>query len=135
MKLIYASVFALLFLAALAPAKGDTVTTDVVIYGSKPAGLSAAATVTRQGSTAIVIEPTSHIGGMITGGIAITDTGTPQFVGGIAGEFFDETAAENRKLYPNPPHPTLIFRRAQTPWNVPKPWDLEPKTARRVFDD
>ena len=46
---------------------------------------------------------------------------------GIAAEFFDETAAENRKLYPNPPHPILLFRGKQLPWNIPKAWDLEPK--------
>lgn len=135
MKLIAGSVLSLLFSVAHAQSATDARTTDVVIYGGTPAGLSAAETVTRQGATAIVIEPTSHIGGMITGGIAITDTGTPQFVGGIAAEFFDQTAGENRKLYPNPLHPTLIFRGKQMPWNVSKAWDLEPKIARRVFED
>ncbi len=136
MKLVHASALPLLFAVALAHlhAAPEPATADVVIYGGTPAGLSAAATVTRQGATAIVIEPTSHIGGMITGGIAITDTGTPQFIGGIAAEFFDETASENRKLYPNPPHPILLFRGTQLPWNVPKAWDLEPKVARLVFE-
>ena len=107
---------------------------DVIIYGGTPGGLAAARAVVREGATAIVVEPTSHIGGMVTGGIAITDTATPHYVGGLAGEYFDAIAAENSRLYGKSPEPKLLFRGASIPWRAPRPWDLEPKTARRLFE-
>ena len=107
--------------------------TDVVIYGGTPGGLAAAEAVVREGLHVIVIEPTSHIGGMVTGGIAITDTGTPQFVGGIASEFFDEVAAATKRPEDSGP-PPLLFRGNKLPWNKVKSWDLEPKNARHVFE-
>ena len=125
--------FLVLATAASAQQK-KTLNADVIVYGGNPSGLAAAEAVIRAGSTAIVVEPTSHIGGMVTGGIAITDTATPQFVGGIAAEFFDEVAAQTHKEHPNPPQPMLVFKGREMPWRAPANWDLEPKTARRVFD-
>ena len=107
---------------------------DVVIYGGTPAGLAAAAAATREGASVIVAEPTTHIGGMIAGGIACTDTGTPQLVGGIAAEFFNQVAAETRRSNPNPRPPTFTFRGETIAWRGPREWDLEPKTARLVFE-
>ena len=115
-------------------AAGSTLSADVVIYGGSPAGLAAAATVKREGATAIVVEPTAHIGGLITGGIACTDTGTPQFVGGLSAGFFDAVSEETRRLYPQPAKPVLRFRGQLMEWRPPRPWDLEPKVARRIFE-
>ena len=105
---------------------------DVVIYGGTPAGLSAATAVVRGHRTVIVIEPTSAIGGMITGGIAVTDTGTPQLVGGIAREFFEEVSAIEQRT-PSPQPPGMVFHGDKIPWLQPAAWDLEPKVARQVF--
>jgi hypothetical protein len=109
-------------------------TADVVIYGGSPAGLAAASAAIRMGADAIVIEPSAHIGGLITGGIACTDTGTPQYVGGLSSEFFDAVWAETGKLYPDPVKPVIRFRGQTLDWRNPRPWDLEPKVARRVFE-
>jgi hypothetical protein len=103
---------------------------DIVIYGGTPAGLAAARAAVRETMTVVVIEPGAEIGGMITGGIAVTDTGTPQFVGGVAREFFEEVA---RTYPPDQPMPRLLFRGRAFDWTKPRAWDLEPKTARRVF--
>jgi hypothetical protein len=86
------------------------------------------------GASVIVIEPTVHIGGLITGGIACTDTATPQFVGGLSAEFFEAVRAETLSLYPHPVKPILKFRGESLDWRPPRLWDLEPKTARRVFE-
>jgi hypothetical protein len=107
---------------------------DVVIYGGTAGGLAAAEAVIREGASVIVVEPTRHTGGMVTGGIAITDTGTPELVGGIAGEFFDRVALEQKKVA-NPIPQILHFRGSDLPWTKPRPWDFEPKVARAVFDD
>jgi len=105
---------------------------DVVIYGGTPGGLAAAAAVVREGATVIVIEPTAHIGGMVTGGIAITDTGTPDLVGGLAAEYFDEVAAAEK--IDQPGTPILYSRGKEYPWRKPAKWDIEPKVARMVFE-
>lgn len=125
--------FALAAAGSLA-ARAETLAADVVIYGGTPAGLAAAAAVRRAGASAVVVEPTVHIGGLITGGIACTDTGTPQFVGGLSSEFFDSVWAETRRLYPKPQAPVLLFRGAKMDWRPPRPWDLEPKVARQIFE-
>ncbi len=109
----------------------DPLHADIVIYGGTPGGLAAAAAVVREKATVIVIEPTSHIGGMVTGGIAITDTGTPQLVGGLAHQYFDEVAAKE----PPPAPAVLLSRGKQFPWRTPLKWDIEPKYARAVFDE
>ena len=87
----------------------------------------------REGASAIVVEPTRFIGGMVTGGIAITDTGTPDLVGGIAAEFFDRVAAEEARR--KDPPPILEFHSTSIPLPKPQPWTLEPKVARRVFEE
>jgi hypothetical protein len=127
---IAAAAFVLLLSCAVAEETGS----DIVIYGGTPAGLSAAVAATREGASVIVVEPTSHIGGMVTGGIGVTDTGTPHLVGGLARDFFGTVAAENRKAYPVSESPRLEFRGRQLPWRQPGPWDLEPKTGRRIFE-
>jgi hypothetical protein len=110
--------------------KGDSA--DVVIYGGTPAGLSAAAAVVRAGKSAIVIEPTRHIGGMVTGGIAVTDTGTPQYVGGIAREYFQTVSAAEAAFRDEKRE--IDFRGKTMPWVGPRIWNLEPKVAKRVFE-
>jgi hypothetical protein len=115
-------------------AAGRRMHADVVIYGGTPAGLAAAYALTRRHRTVIVIEPTRFIGGMITGGIAIADTGTPQFVGGIAREFFQQVARLEKATAPDDA-PAMLFHGKWIPWTTPRPWDIEPKNARRVFED
>lgn len=106
---------------------------DVVIYGATPAGLAAAVAASREGVSVVVVEPSAHIGGMVTGGIAITDTGTPECVGGLARSFFEEAAMlQGRPAKEDPP--LMLFRGRRIPFRVPRPWDLEPKLTRQVFE-
>lgn len=107
---------------------------DVVIYGATPAGICAAIAALSEGVSIVVVEPTTRIGGMVAGGIAITDTGTPQLVGGIARKFF-ETAAELQARRLNEPPPVMSFRGRKIEFRTPKRWDLEPKIMRKVFED
>lgn len=106
---------------------------DVVIYGGTPAGLTAAAACSREGVSVIVAEPTSQIGGMISGGIAVTDTQTPRLVGGLAAEFFQAAGARSRALASGSEPPSIIFHGRRMAWNPYQPWDLNPSVARQVF--
>ncbi|MDF9833466.1 hypothetical protein M2103_001690 [Ereboglobus sp. PH5-5] len=61
---------------------------DVVIYGGTAGGVVSAITATQEGASVIVLEPTKHIGGMLTGGLSSTDTGVKSSIGGMSREFY-----------------------------------------------
>ncbi len=61
---------------------------DLIVYGGTPAGLTAAIAAGRQGAAVVVLEPSRWLGGMVTGGLASTDLGRQETIGGIAREFF-----------------------------------------------
>lgn len=71
---------------------------DLVIYGGTSAGVSAAIQASRMGKTAVLIEPTSRIGGLTSGGLGQTDIGNKQAIGGIAREFYQNV----KKYYQQP---------------------------------
>ncbi len=72
----------------LGQARGKTVEGDIIIYGGTSAGVVAAVQAARMGKTAILIEPTGHLGGLTTGGLGYTDTGNKSVIGGVAREFY-----------------------------------------------
>jgi hypothetical protein len=61
---------------------------DVVVYGGTAAGVVAAVAAARQGARVALIEPGSHLGGMVSSGLGATDTGNPAVIGGLCLEFF-----------------------------------------------
>ena len=64
-------------------------TFDLVIYGGTSAGIAAAVQAKRMGlKDVVVLEPTSRIGGLTTGGLGQTDIGVKWAFGGIAREFY-----------------------------------------------
>jgi hypothetical protein len=65
-----------------------------VVYGGTPAGIMAAIAARRTGTASVVlIEPTAHVGGMMTSGLNATDYGDPATIGGITREFFSRMQA------------------------------------------
>ena len=68
------------------------VSSDVVIYGSSPAAISAAVQAKRMGRTAVIVSPESRLGGLTTGGLGQTDIGNKAAFGGIALEFYKAVA-------------------------------------------
>jgi hypothetical protein len=75
-------------LSVACPAKGESLQGDVVVYAGTAGGVVAAVAAARMqaGARVIVVNPTGHLGGMVSGGLGRTD-GHPS--GGIAQEFFD----------------------------------------------
>ncbi len=61
---------------------------DVVVYGGTAGGALAALSVARQGKSVLLVEPSQHLGGMLTGGLGATDTGVRAGIGGYSREFF-----------------------------------------------
>lgn len=73
---------------------------DVCIYGGTSGGVTAAVQTARLGKTAIILEPTKHLGGMTSGGLSAVDIGDPRTVGGVAREYFTRLAGKYGKQLP-----------------------------------
>src|SRR5689334_6162521 len=61
---------------------------DVVVYGGTAGGAIAAVSAAREGLKTALLEPGTHIGGMVSGGLGWTDFGKKEVIGGIALEFY-----------------------------------------------
>jgi FAD dependent oxidoreductase len=73
-------------LSVLSPAA--THSFDVVVYGGTAGGVIAAVSAARQGLKTALVEPTAHLGGMVSGGLGWTDYGRKEVIGGYALEFY-----------------------------------------------
>ena len=62
---------------------------DICVFGATVAGIMAAVQARKMGRTAMVVEPSSHIGGMTTGGLGMTDIGNKAAIGGLARTFYE----------------------------------------------
>jgi len=121
MRRMRAFVVAVIHLAIAAPLARDVGAQtpaarsfDVVIYGGTAAGVITAVSAARMGLTVALIEPTRHIGGMVTGGLSATDHGEKIVTGGDALEF---------------------YRRVGAKYGVPLFWYPEPKVAESVLNE
>jgi hypothetical protein len=77
-----------LFLFAFTTVSAATQSFDVVVYGGTAGGAIAAVTAAREGMKTALIEPTGHIGGMVSSGLGYTDYGKKEVIGGYAFEFY-----------------------------------------------
>ncbi|MCA9199195.1 MAG: FAD-dependent oxidoreductase [Planctomycetales bacterium] len=86
----FCTVFILLIatFAGVANVHSEEISADVIIYGGTSAGVAAAVQVARMGKTAVIIEPSSHLGGLTSGGLGATDIGNKAAIGGISREFY-----------------------------------------------
>lgn len=75
-------------LAAAASAYGAPQSFDVVVYGGTAGGVIAAVSAAREGLKTVLLEPTNHLGGMVSGGLGYTDYGKKEVIGGYALEFY-----------------------------------------------
>jgi len=72
---------------------------DVVVIGATPAGIAAAISAARLGHKVALVERTSHIGGMMTGGLSATDRRYRQASGGLFAEFLRRVEQFYRQAY------------------------------------
>jgi len=82
---------------------------DVVVYGGTPSGIVAGIASAREGASVVILEPTRWIGGMVTGGLAKSDVGKQETIGGITKEFFMRAAAryEGQFMWFAEPHANM----------------------------
>jgi hypothetical protein len=65
---------------------------DLVVYGGTASGVVTAYTAAKQGLKVILLEPGTHLGGMVTGGLSATDVAYFPVIGGYAREFYRQAA-------------------------------------------
>ncbi len=87
------ALFILTALALLGDGSQTDFSADVCVYGGTSAGIAAALAAAREGSSVILIEPTTHLGGMSASGIGLADRGKESTIGGIAREFYEGAGA------------------------------------------
>jgi hypothetical protein len=85
---------------------------DVVVYGGTAGGVIAAVTSAREGLSTALLEPTNHVGGMVSSGLGFTDYGKKEAIGGYALEF---------------------YRRVGKHYGKPIEWLHEPHVAEDIF--
>ncbi|MEM9143208.1 MAG: FAD-dependent oxidoreductase, partial [Bacteroidota bacterium] len=109
---------------------------DIVVYGATSAGIVAALQSSRIGKSVVLIEPTSRIGGLTTGGLGQTDIGNKIAIGGVSREFYQEI----KKYYDKPENwkwqeKSEYADGGQTRTNKGEGamWTFEPSAALAVF--
>ncbi len=91
---------------------GESVTTEICIYGGTAGGVAAAVEAARLGKKAVLIEPGKHLGGMSSGGLSQTDIGNKAAIGGISREF---------------------YQRMGRHYGKEEQWSFEPSVAEGIF--
>ena len=79
---------ALAVLSSSQAAAHSTTNFDVIVYEGTPSGVMAAVAAARQGHTVGLVEMNNHVGGVVSGGLCVTDIGNRATVGGLANDFF-----------------------------------------------
>lgn len=95
---------------------------DVVVIGGNPGGCAAAIAAARCGSSVILLEPTSTVGGMLANGVCGFDTASPAIISGLAKEVEALIRAHYAETRPDDP---LLARRSDQVW--------EPHVAAAVW--
>ncbi len=86
---------------------------DVVVYGATAGGTMAAVAAAQQGVRVALVQPGSHVGGMVSGGLSNSDVDRQQqLIGGLAHAFF-ASAGEH--------------------YHQPIAWAFEPHVAEQIF--
>jgi FAD dependent oxidoreductase len=99
---------------------------DVIVYGSTPGGYCAAIAAAREGVSVILLEPTTHVGGMNTGGLSFSDS-DQMYREQLMGLFHEwHLRIQNDYLSRGVTLPYDVNVKNQTPWSY------EAKVASKV---
>lgn len=66
---------------------------ELIVYGGTASGVMTAYSAAREGLHVVLLEPSAHLGGMVTGGLSATDLGSFGIIGGYARDFYMKAAA------------------------------------------
>jgi len=102
-----------LFIAPRSQA-GQSIRSDICVFGATSAGVAAAVEAAREGRNVVLTEYGAHVGGLTAGGLSQTDIGNKDAIGGLAREF---------------------YRRLGRHYGTNEAWKFEPSVAERVFNE
>lgn len=117
--------FLILGLILIAPL-AEAAEADVIVYGSTPGGFCAAIAAAREGSKVILLEPSAHVGGVNTGGLAFSDSNQTvrSTLRGLFEEWHQRIAADYAARGVKLPYDVAVKDNAT--------WTYEPHVAARV---
>lgn len=129
LHLISSLTLSLSLLAASGRIQAAELEVDVAVYGATPAGICAAVAAAREGSRVVLIEPTGHIGGMMSGGLSFSDSNQcdRRTLGGLFEEIHERIAAKYKRRGVELPYDVAVKDQAR--------WMYEPHVAQQVFDE
>ncbi len=96
------------------PKKSETIRCDLLVYGGTPAGVCAARAAEEQGLSVVVVEPTGHLGGMMSSGLCNSDKANHRVIGGLG---------------------LQVFQRIGNHYRDDLAWKFEPHVAKKIFDE
>lgn len=111
---------------------------DIIIYGGTSAGIASAIQSSRMGKSVAIIEPSSRLGGLSTGGLGQTDIGNKHVIGGISREFYRNIKTYyqddmNWKWQDKSEYLDII--QSMTNKNEDAMWTFEPSAALKVYEE
>jgi FAD dependent oxidoreductase len=129
------ALFVLINLLAPAGRAATAETADVVIYGGTSSGIVAAIQAKRSGKSVVLIEPSSHLGGLTTGGLGATDIGNKGVIGGLARDFYHRIWRhyQNDAAWVRESRDEYNARNVRYNPNDETMWTFEPHVASQVF--
>lgn len=114
----------LLFSCCLNMYAMETNTADVIVVGATPSGVSAAIAAARSGAQVILVEESTHVGGIVSGGLTNTDINKHASVGGLFNEFKRRIREHYTKTYGENSEQMKLCRDGNM---------FEPSIAEKVF--
>jgi len=111
---------------------------DIVVYGASSAGIIAAVAAARRGRSVILVEPSTHLGGLTTGGLGQTDIGVEGEGGAIGGMSFDfyrqiRQYYENDEAWTHQTWDEYMGRTNRLEPDSEGMFGFEPKVARNIY--
>jgi len=135
-SLLFLGLLAIIILLNACQQRSSQASYDLVIYGGTSAGVTAAVQAQRMGKSVILLEPSSRLGGLTTGGLGQTDIGNKEAIGGISREFYEGI----KHYYDDSTHWDWQKREAyrdggqtRTAAGENSMWTFEPSAALAVF--
>ena len=110
-------------------ARAADVIVDVAVYGATPAGICAAVAAAREGRNVALIEPTGHVGGVMSGGLSFSDSNQcdRRTLLGLFEEIHKRIAAKYEEQGVTLPYDVAVKDQSR--------WMYEPHVAQEVFDE
>ncbi|HEU5317346.1 MAG TPA: FAD-dependent oxidoreductase [Chloroflexota bacterium] len=98
---------------------------DVAVVGGTAAGVAAAVAAAREGARVLLIEPSQHLGGLMTSGLGRTDIGARTSIGGLFRQLVNRLHAQYVETY---------GAGSQQVKDSGDGYELEPHLAEREFE-